>query len=101
MSRYSKIRSNRAIEDWTSTEVWSIEPIGKNRRLCSVVKATMVPASKWAEPLAVTIPATRYTSAGVIEKKICTMAKKVRPIICWRISSPARRSFSLRNRPIS
>jgi hypothetical protein len=43
MSRYSKIRSNRAIEDCTSIDTWSMEPIGKNNRLCKVVKATMVP----------------------------------------------------------
>ena len=29
-----------------------------------------------------THPATRYTRAGVIEKKICTTAKNERPIIC-------------------
>jgi hypothetical protein len=44
MSRYSKIRSNRAMALWTSTETWSIWPTGKNSRLWSVVKATMLPA---------------------------------------------------------
>ena len=33
-------------------------------------------------------PATRYTSAGVIEKKIPTIAKNDRPIIVWRICRP-------------
>ena len=43
-SRYSKTRSNRASDDRSSTETWSSCPIGKYRRVCSVVKATMVPA---------------------------------------------------------
>ena len=38
------MRSNRAIDDCTSVLTWSIEPIGKNRRDWSVVKATIVPA---------------------------------------------------------
>ena len=37
----------------------------------------------------------------MIEKKIWTMAKKKRPIICWRISRSASRWFSVRNRSIS
>ena len=45
MSRYSKIRSNSAIEDWISVETWSIEPIGKKSRDCSVVNETSVPAA--------------------------------------------------------
>ena len=43
-SRYSKIRSNNAIDEWISVETCSIDPIGKNRRDWSVVKATIVPA---------------------------------------------------------
>ena len=43
-SRYSKIRSNSANDDWTSVETCSIDPIGKNSRDCNVVKPTMVPA---------------------------------------------------------
>ena len=39
-----KMRSNKAIDEWTSVETCSIEPIGKNRRDCSVVNATIVPA---------------------------------------------------------
>ncbi len=38
------MRSNRAIEEWTSVDTCSIDPIGKNRRDCSVVNATIVPA---------------------------------------------------------
>ena len=80
--------------------------MGKNSRLWSVVKATMVPAVMFVPPNPVppfdrTHPATRYTRAGVIEKKIWITAKKDRPIICWRIWSPASRAFSLRNRSIS
>ena len=47
------------------------------------------------------IPATRYTSAGVIEKNVPTTAKKDRPIIVWRICRPVSRSFSWLKRPIS
>ncbi len=42
-SRYSKIRSNNANDVCTSVVTWSIEPIGKNSRACSVVNATNVP----------------------------------------------------------
>ena len=60
MSMYSKIRSNRAIEDWTSTETWSICPIGKKSLLCRVVKATMAPAlMAGATPGLFTNPTTR------------------------------------------
>jgi hypothetical protein len=47
------------------------------------------------------MPATRYTSAGMLEKKICTTAPNDRPIICWRINRPVRRWFSPLNRPVS
>jgi hypothetical protein len=43
-SRYSKTRSNRASDERSSTETWSSCPIGKYSRVCSVVKATTVPA---------------------------------------------------------
>ena len=43
-SRYSNIRSNSASDERSSTETWSSCPIGKYSRVCSVVKATMVPA---------------------------------------------------------
>ena len=43
-SRYSKIRSNSANEDCTSVDTCNIDPIGKNSRDCSVVKATIAPA---------------------------------------------------------
>ncbi len=61
MSRYSKIRSNRANEDWISVETWSIDPIGKNRRDWSVVNATIVPAviEELAGSASITHPATR------------------------------------------
>ena len=42
--RYSKMRSNSASEPCTSTLTCSMLPMGKKRRLCSVVNATMVPA---------------------------------------------------------
>ena len=104
MSRYSKIRSNRAIDDCTSLETWSIDPIGKNSRDCRVVNATIVApgsADRRASAAASTQPATRYTRAGVIEKNVPTTAKKERPIIGWRIWRPVSRSFSSRNRSIS
>ena len=43
MSRYSKTRSNSAIEVCTSTPTPSSELTGQNSRVCSVVKATTVP----------------------------------------------------------
>ena len=102
MSRYSKIRSKSANDAWTSVETCSIEPIGKKSRDWSVVKATMSPAFTLLKPfLLICQPATRYTSAGVIEKNVPTTAKKERPIIVWRIWRPVRRSFSSWYRPIS
>ena len=60
MSRYSKIRSKSASEEWTSVETWSIEPIGKKRRDWSVVKATMSPDVIVGAPSRfITNPATR------------------------------------------
>ena len=97
------MRSNKAIDEWTSVETCSIEPIGKNRRDCSVVNATIVPAVI-VLPVGsrlITHAATRYTKAGVIEKNVPTIAKNDRPIIVWRICRPVRRSFSSRKRPIS
>ena len=62
---------------------WSIDPIGKNSRDWSVVNATIVPAviSGFVGSFDSTQPATRYTSAGVIEKNVPTIAKNERPII--------------------
>jgi hypothetical protein len=57
-SRYSKIRSKRARDDRSSTETCSSCPIGKYRRVCSVVNATTVPA-EMAVPLASSRPAIR------------------------------------------
>ena len=42
-SRYSKTRSNSAVEVWTSTATLSSEEMGKKSRVWSVVKATTVP----------------------------------------------------------
>ncbi len=94
------MRSNKASEECTSVETCSIDPIGKNSLDCSVVNATMSPALTGSPPES-TQPLTRYTSAGVIEKNVPTMAKKDRPIIVWRICNPVRRTFSSRKRPIS
>ena len=63
-----------------------------NNRVCRVVKATIVPAVG-PVPSRNCRPATKYTSTGVIEKKVETTAKKARPTICWRTWSRARRSF--------
>ena len=95
------MRSNRASDDCTSVDTCSMEPIGKNSRDCSVVKATRVPAVMRLLPLDRSHPATRYTSAGVMEKNVLTTAKNDRPIIVWRIWRPVRRSFSPWKRPIS
>ena len=60
MSRYSKTRSNSANDDCTSVETCSIDPIGKNRRDCSVVNPTSMPDWITEEPwLELTHPATR------------------------------------------
>ena len=58
-SRYSKTRSNSASEDWISTDTRSSETIGKNRRVWSVVKATIVPALIACPPPSMLRPATR------------------------------------------
>ena len=82
------MRSNKANRLWTSVDTCSIEPIGKNSLDCSVVNATIVPASIALTSVDSCQPATRYTSAGVIEKNVPTTAKNDRPIIVWRICSP-------------
>ena len=46
ISRYSKIRSNRASAPWISTCTLSSWPSGKNSRLWSVVNATMSPIGR-------------------------------------------------------
>ncbi len=88
MSRYSKIRSNRANEVCTSFEICSIEPIGKKIRDWSVVNATIVPAVIAVGCSDVTYPTTRYASAGMMEKNVPTIAKNDCPIIVWRIVRP-------------
>ena len=95
------MRSNSAMDDCTSVDTCSMEPIGKNSRDCSVVNATIVPAVMAWGSLDRTHPETRYTSAGVMEKNVPTTAKNERPIIVWRIWSPVSRSFSPWKRPIS
>ncbi|REH17958.1 hypothetical protein BCF44_14038 [Kutzneria buriramensis] len=92
-SRYSNIRSNRATDDRSSTDTCKSWPIGKYRRVCSVVNATTVPAET-SVPFASSRPAIRYTAAGVIDRNACTIAKKPWPIICWRTSRSASRWFS-------
>jgi hypothetical protein len=97
------MRSNSAVADCTSTVTCSICPTGKNSRLCRVVKATMVPgviAVCRGFP-SMTHPATRYTSAGVIEKNTEIVAKNDRPIICCFSWRPDSFAFSSRNRSIS
>ncbi len=104
MSRYSKMRSNSAMDEWICTVTISIWPIGKKSRLCNVVKAAMVPAWIVVCPMPwwlMTRPATRYTIAGVMEKNVPISAKKYRPTICCLISSSASRWFSVRKRLIS
>ena len=95
------MRSNRASDECTSVETCSIDPIGKNSRDCRVVNATIVPAWIAVEPSEICQPATRYTSAGVMEKNVPTTAKNDRPIMVWRICRPVRRTFSSRKRAIS
>src|SRR5439155_22479770 len=78
-----------------AVETWGIGPIRKNRRDWRVAKPTSMPDWMTADPwFELTHPATRYTSAGVIEKKKPISAKNDRPIIVWRISRPVSRSFS-------
>ena len=45
------MRSNRASEDWISTDTCNRRPTGKYIRLCSVVNAMMVPAVTKPGPL--------------------------------------------------
>ncbi len=95
------MRSKRASEECTSVETCSIEPIGKKSLDCRVVNATIVPALIAVGSVESCHPATRYTSAGVIEKNVPTTAKNDRPIIVCRIWKPVSRWFSSRNLPIS
>jgi hypothetical protein len=46
-----------------------------------VVKATIVPMLTPVSPPMIRTPATRYTNAGMIEKKVPIRAKNQRPII--------------------
>ena len=82
-----------------STCTLSSWPIGKNRRLCSVVNATMSPAvGADGLPFAAIVPASQYTNAGMIEKIVPMMAKNQRPTIAWRICSFASARFRAWNR---
>jgi hypothetical protein len=58
-SKYSKMRSNSASEDCTSSWTFSSPPIGKKRRVCSVVNATSVPMVIVSEPRAIEKPANQ------------------------------------------
>jgi hypothetical protein len=55
-SRYSKIRSKSASEVWTSRPTPSSEPIGKNNRVWSVVKATSSGSDTAVDPCASASP---------------------------------------------
>ena len=57
ISRYSKILSKRARAPWISICTLSICPSGKKIRLCSVVKATMVPMLTCVSPPMISVPA--------------------------------------------
>ena len=80
----------------------SSERIGKPKRVCSVVNATSVPSEIPDEPAAVASPAKRKTSAGMIEKLICTTDMRQRPAIrdCTSSSASSADSDSKR-RPSS
>jgi hypothetical protein len=58
-SRYSKMRSKSASDDCTSSCTFSRLPMGKNRRVWSVVKATSVPIVIVSEPRAIEKPANQ------------------------------------------
>ncbi len=64
------MRSNSASDERSSTDTSRRRLKGKNSRVCSVVKATTVPAEIDASFRASTRPATRYTRAGVADKKV-------------------------------
>ena len=54
------MRSNRASDACSSTETSSSRPMGKYKRLCNVVKATIVPADiTLAPPPEIRYPASR------------------------------------------
>jgi hypothetical protein len=71
--------------------------VGNSSRVCSVVNATIVPAVT-AVPLPATMrnPATRYTSAGVTPRNVCTTAKNDCPVMAWRTWRSTCRAFSAR-----
>ena len=64
------MRSKSASELWTSTPTDRSDWIGKNSRVCSVVKATRVPIEMAPPPPAIDCPANQYTAAGMIAKLI-------------------------------
>ena len=98
ISRYSKIRSNRASEPWISTWTLSSWPSGKNSRLWSVVNATIVAGRRGVgSPLAASVPASQYTNAGMMLKIVPMIMKNQRPTIAWRIWSAARLALMARN----
>jgi len=77
-------------------------PTGANRRVWSVVKATMAPAvGAFANPLAAIVPASQYTKAGVMLKIVPMIMKNQRPTIAWRICRTASFALSPRNRVIA
>ena len=59
VARYSKTRSKSASEVWMSMPTLSSCPMGKNRRVCSVVKATSVPIEIASPPFEMLQPANQ------------------------------------------
>ena len=67
---------------------------GNRSRACTVVNATMVPAVMSGEPPTSSHPATRYTMAGIADRKMLTIAKNHWPLICWLTCSRTWVAFS-------
>ncbi len=96
------MRSNRASDAVSSTCTFKSWPIGKNRRLWSVVKATMSPAvGADGSPFIARAAASQYTKAGMMLKIVPITMKNQRPIIAWRTCSRARPRLSSRNRAVA
>ena len=92
------MRSNSARDVRMSMPTSSSERIGKPKRVCSVVNATSVPSVICDEPEAVVSPAKRKTSAGMIEKLICTSDMRQRPAMRDCTSSSASSADSASKR---
>ena len=77
------MRAKSAPEVWRSSATRMRPRSGNSSRACTVVKATIVPALMSFAPPRMSQPATRYTMAGMLDRKTLTIAKNHWPLIDW------------------